>query len=79
MRQISSDPFARVTLYRENIPANPEVSKGCAWCGGFKVSRHGKPFLYVYTVSGDGSRSRFESKPACSKGCAESWHGGPLI
>ena len=66
MRQISRDPFARETVYRETVRLEPAFNfkrtegvnpVSCAWCGQRKRSDR----LYRYYVERDGIYTRREA------------------
>jgi hypothetical protein len=76
-RQISRDPFARVTLFRETVPANP--SGGCAWCSGlrFRNAIKGPAYLFRYYTEPDGSARRSYlagGRSFCSIECARAYN-----
>jgi hypothetical protein len=56
--QVSRDPFARETTYRETIRVSLAAG-GCAWCGAKRPSRSPSSpdyFLFRYYVQTDGGR-----------------------
>ena len=81
-RVLSHDPFARFELRRETVfLAMPHAkswnTRTCAWCGSYKSTKSGRPFLYCYSTQSDGfgARTNTLSGEFCSKGCMQSFHG----
>lgn len=63
--QISHDPFARFTLYREKCQPNSK----CAWCG--QVAK----FTYSTQSDGFGASPHTIAGEFCSIGCMRTFHG----
>lgn len=67
---VSRDPFARETLYRDNVPTHGE----CSWCGQVRRTPKGKPYLYQYSTVTDGGRTHVHRGLFCSKSCHDAFH-----
>lgn len=71
-RYVSRDPFAREELHRE-IEFDPAAT--CPDCGGYRLTRTGRRYLYRYTVETDGGRKYADRRAFCSVGCRRSFYG----
>lgn len=70
--QISRDPFARTTLYRQLCFASPT---GCSWCGSFRQRRGRQlPHLFEYVTESDGGSKSYHTGKFCSKSCHDTYH-----
>jgi hypothetical protein len=68
MRQLSRDPFARTTLFKEIV----ETSDSCSWCGSQR--KDGKLFRYYTETDGIRTRSVQNHGSFCCKSCHDSYH-----
>lgn len=68
---ISRDPFARVDIIRQEVPAN---GRTCAWCGGLNARGN----LFAYGSEADGilpGRRHLDTRHLfCAKGCHDAYH-----
>lgn len=70
MRTIFRDSFGRFDFVRRTIEV---LSMDCPWCGGIKISKAGKRFLYNYGVWFDGKSVEWDIKSFCSVECRRNW------
>ena len=74
MKQISRDPFARVTYYRETVHHSGTYE--CVWCGGKGKTVKTGYSLYRYGNESDqlASKIEWEKQLFCSKSCHDTYH-----
>jgi hypothetical protein len=81
MRQLSRDPFARITYYQRSVFTSFDyplsIQPDCAFCGGHGRSTKRGYFLYQYGTYTDGIYNTvyWEPKLFCCKSCHDSYHG----
>lgn len=68
-RQISRDPFARTTLFKETIRPGPMGIGGCSECGNYARSRIGERRLFTFYTETDGGRKFEHPGCFCSVAC----------
>lgn len=72
MRQISRDPFARVTRYRRAVPTEHRT---CGWCGGVRQLKSGLRYLYQYGAQRDDHPVPWwDPLMFCSIGCQRTYY-----